>query len=237
MMNNLWPDYKIETKFWVEGETEPSIWNSNNPPTLVSPTGAHVSALQNSDLADGSWHIKYRIGKDVFGPFDIEVRGSYPRTAKIVDIVTLIRTDNIQLSGAGWHNLPFTDTLINREIDEAPDAVITGEGEGAVTIADLQRYSSFKVSGFCTLNAQDIGKYQLSFSRAPAGNQHNRSVGNVVMKNSDVQESLALSFESIWLPIQPGGETLFLSLNLPGDVEIDASQGIGLQIELRGPMN
>ncbi|MES9941967.1 MAG: hypothetical protein ABW104_20340 [Candidatus Thiodiazotropha sp. 6PLUC2] len=233
VLNNLWPDYEISTKLWLDGVSEPSNWNRNNPPTLVSATGAHISSLQNIGLAAGSWHIKYRIGNDVFGPFDVEVQGNYPQPARIVDIVSLIRTESMQLLGGGWHNIPFTNTVTIREIDEAPSTVITGESDGAVTIVDQQGYSSFKLRGFCTINATDIGQYQLSFSRAPAGQSHDRIVSDVVIKKSDTLESIPLSFESIWLPIQTGGETLYLTLNVPGGAEIDGSSGIGVQIELR----
>jgi lysophospholipase L1-like esterase len=233
MLNNLWPDQEIATKLWRADATEPSAWNRKSPPALISPTGSHISSVQNTALAAGSWRIKYRIGNDVFGPFDIDVSGEYPRAAKIIDIVTLIRTDEIQLLGEGWHNLPLTHVLAIREIDEAPNAVITNDADGAIIIAHDQDYSSFKVSGFCTVDAMAAGIYQLSFSRSPAGQLHDRGAGSGVIKSSDLPETLPLSFESLWLPIQTGGESLFLSLNTPGDVTIDGSRGIGVQIELR----
>ncbi|MES9866771.1 MAG: hypothetical protein ABW157_15665 [Candidatus Thiodiazotropha sp. LLP2] len=233
MMNNLWPDYAISTKLWMDGASEPSGWNTNNPPTLITPTGAHVSSVQKIGLAAGTWHIKYRIGNDVFGPFDVEVQGSYPKIAKNIDIVSLIRTESIQLFGEGVHEVPFTNSVTTREIDEASSAVLTGDSDGAITIVDQQGYSYFKLRGFCTLVATGIGNYQLSFSRAPTGQSHDRSVSDAVIKNSEILESIPLSFETPWIPIQTGGEILNLTLNVPGDVEIDGSKGIGVQIELR----
>jgi lysophospholipase L1-like esterase len=233
MMHNLWPDQEIATKLWRDGTAEPEGWNWNDPPALISATGSHISSLQNTPLPAGTWRIKYRVGNDVFGPFEVEVAGEYPRVARIVDIVTLIRTDVIQLQGAGWHDIPFTGAVTYREIDEAPNVVINRESDGAVIIADQQGYSRFKVSGFCTLVAEDAGQYQLTYSRSPVGLSHDRSVGDTVIKQSDLLEHIQLSFETVWLPIKTGGETLHLSLKAPGDVEIDGTRGIGLQVEVR----
>ncbi|MEW8026195.1 MAG: hypothetical protein AB2806_00445 [Candidatus Thiodiazotropha sp.] len=75
MMNDLWPNLEIETKLWIEGESEPSVWSKASPRQFTSLTGSHIGTLQNINLANGNWNIKYKVGNDVFGPFGIAVSG------------------------------------------------------------------------------------------------------------------------------------------------------------------
>ncbi|MEW8536826.1 MAG: hypothetical protein AB2565_15845 [Candidatus Thiodiazotropha endolucinida] len=73
MMNDLWPNLEIETKIWIEGDSEPSAWNRASPRQLTSSTGGHISSQQNVNLPIGNWKIKYKVGNDVFGPFDVAI--------------------------------------------------------------------------------------------------------------------------------------------------------------------
>ncbi|MES9969388.1 MAG: hypothetical protein ABW092_05095 [Candidatus Thiodiazotropha sp.] len=72
-MNDLWPNLEIESKLWFEGDNEPSVWNKASPRRFTSLTGSHVSVLQNPNLTNGNWNIKYKVGDDVFGPFSFTV--------------------------------------------------------------------------------------------------------------------------------------------------------------------
>ncbi|MES9945824.1 MAG: hypothetical protein ABW080_12775 [Candidatus Thiodiazotropha sp.] len=74
-MNDLWPNLEIETKLWFEGDSEPSVWTEASPRQFTSLTGSHVSVLQNPNLANGNWNIKYKVADDVFGPFSFTVSG------------------------------------------------------------------------------------------------------------------------------------------------------------------
>jgi lysophospholipase L1-like esterase len=72
-MSDLWPSLEIETKLWMDGDTEPSVWRKGSPRQFTSTTGSYVNALQNLSLANGNWKIKYKVGDDVFGPFSFVV--------------------------------------------------------------------------------------------------------------------------------------------------------------------
>ncbi|MCU7872704.1 MAG: hypothetical protein KZQ91_08155 [Candidatus Thiodiazotropha sp. (ex Lucinoma borealis)] len=233
MMNDLWPELTIETKLWVEGGSEPSTWNSASPSQLTSSTGGHISAVQNISLTNGIWLIKYKIGDDVFGPFSVNVFGTYPLTeGSGSDVVTLVRTNDQTIASAGWHNIILTDSAIIREINDAPSAVLTSN-DGEVRIPDNQGFSRFRMHGFCTLVAASSGVYRLSFYRSPTGYQHDRASGNTSIDPTSSAEPIRLTFDSMWLPIQPGGETIYFAVYTPAGAVIDAGLGIGLQIELR----
>jgi hypothetical protein len=72
-MNDLWPSLEIETKLWMDGDTEPAVWSRGTPRQFTSATGSYVNALQNLNLANGDWKIKYKVGDDVFGPLSFVV--------------------------------------------------------------------------------------------------------------------------------------------------------------------
>ncbi len=231
MMSRLWPEREIATKLWLANNPEPASWNQDIPPVKVSSSGAHIGSVQNSTLPNGSWLLKYRVGRDVFGPFPIEVIGSYPRQARVVDAVSLVRQQSLTLSGSGWQDIPFPETLTEREIDDAPAGVIS-DTEGWIRIADDQGYSRFRLNGYCTLSTSLTGRYRLGFHRAPEGGGHTRNVADTCLKATPEEESLSLAFQSAWLPIRSGGEVLRLALETPGEVIVEGSPGIGIQVEL-----
>jgi hypothetical protein len=72
-MSDLWPSLEIETKLWLDGDPEPALWSRDSPRQYTSTTGSYVNALQNLNLDNGIWKIKYKVGDDVFGPFSFEV--------------------------------------------------------------------------------------------------------------------------------------------------------------------
>lgn len=74
-MSDLWPSLEIETKMWMDGDAEPSLWSRGSPRQFTSATGSYVNAMQNLNLANGDWKIKYKVGDDVFGPFGFVVSG------------------------------------------------------------------------------------------------------------------------------------------------------------------
>ncbi len=231
MMTRLWPDREIATKLWRANAAEPATWSQDVPPVKVSSSGSHIGSVQNSALPNGSWLIKYRVGRDVFGPFPIEVTGDYPRLARVVDVVSLLRQQDLEMAGQGWQDIPFPEAISLREIDDAPAAVLW-DPDGWIRIADDQGYRRFRLNGYCTANASQPGRYRLGFHRNPEGYQHARNVADTCLKSTQDPEPLSLAFQSAWLPIRTGGEILRLALETPDGVVVEAAAGIGLQIEL-----
>ncbi|MET0050996.1 MAG: hypothetical protein ABW095_07925 [Candidatus Thiodiazotropha sp.] len=231
MMTRLWPAREIATKLWRASAAEPATWNQDVPPVKVSSSGAHIGSVQNSALPNGSWLIKYRVGRDVFGHFPIEVTGSYPRLARVVDVVSLVRQQDLELTGEGWHDLAFPVDITLREIDDAPEGVLS-DSNGWIRIPDDQSYSRFRINGFCTVSTSQPGRYRLGYHRDPEGYQHARAVADTCLKTTQDDEPLSLAFQTAWLPIRAGGEMLRMALETPGETVVEASMGIGLQIEL-----
>ncbi|MET0065739.1 MAG: hypothetical protein ABW076_05290 [Candidatus Thiodiazotropha sp.] len=231
MMTRLWPTREIATKLWRATASEPATWNQDVPPVKVSSSGAHIGSVQNSALPNGSWLIKYRVGRDVFGPFPIEVTGSYPRRARVVDVVSLVRQQDLELTGQGWQDISFPQVASLREIDDAPDGVISTP-EGWIRIPPDLGYTRFRLNGFCTATASLPGRYRLGFYRDPEGYQHARGSADTCEKFTQESEPLSLVLQSAWLPIREGGEILRLTLESPGGVMLESATGVGLQVEL-----
>lgn len=73
-VSNLWPNQEMKTKLWPSAGSEPASWSTFPEPRFTSSTGGYINITQNaSDFPAGLWFLKFNVGKDVFGPFPINV--------------------------------------------------------------------------------------------------------------------------------------------------------------------
>ncbi|MCG7932117.1 MAG: hypothetical protein N0E44_18965 [Candidatus Thiodiazotropha lotti] len=228
IMNGLWPGAEIQTKMWLDTDPEPTTWNSNTPnPKLSSNTGTHLGIDQPS-LASGDYLIKYKVGRDIFGPFNVALSGAYSSSSGSSKEATFIRTTNAVTITSNW-----TDVALNSEVDnDTGGAVSLNTSTGEMSVADDAGVSKFRLTCFCTIDALVNGVNTLSYKRNGV-TQHNRMAGNMVIDDTSGAAWPLIQFSTIWLPITPGGESLFMQVFTPTSTQLQAAYGIVAQIEVK----
>ncbi|MEW8105064.1 MAG: hypothetical protein AB2801_08625 [Candidatus Thiodiazotropha endolucinida] len=227
-MNGLWPGAEIQTKMWLATDPEPTTWNSNTPnPKYSSNTGTHLGIDQPS-LASGDYLIKYKVGKDIFGPFPVALSGAYSGGGGSPAEATFLRTTNFVTGTSVW-----TDVVVNNEeYNDTGGAVTLNPSTGEITIDDTAGFSRFRVTGFGTVDSNLNGVYALSFKRNGVA-QHNRQIGDMNIDSTSGAAWPLLAFPPFWLPITTGGESIFLEVFTPTSTQMQGAYGIGIQIELK----
>lgn len=224
-MTGLWPEAEIFTKMWLSTDSEPTSWSSDSPARLTSKTGAHVG-LDRPSLTSGDYWIKYKIGKDVFGPFPIALSGAY---AAGTAIATFSRSSDESLS-PGWDFI----TLNTENENEVSSIISLNATNGQVSIAapSGHSYTHFKVSAHCTIDASSTGRHTLCFSRNGVDQHDEFSADSTYV--TTVAAFPPLSISTLWLPIDAAGEVLEMITNLPTTAAVVLSvYGITFQVELR----
>jgi hypothetical protein len=144
-----------------------------------------------------------------------------------VAVVSIYKNTNESVSSTSTIVLSSSDTT--REIDDAPSAVtLTGGGE--VTISDSEGFTQFRLTGFASVYTSTNGRHVLYWSRNGVG-AHSRCIGDSF---SCVGSGYyKMTFITPWIPISSGGEVILLMLIVQGTATLIATQGTGLQVELR----
>ncbi|MEW8228494.1 MAG: SGNH/GDSL hydrolase family protein, partial [Candidatus Thiodiazotropha endolucinida] len=226
-MNGLWPGAEIQTKMWLATNPEPTTWNSNTPePKYSSNTGTHLGIDQPS-LASGDYLIKYKVGKDIFGPFSVTLSGAYSSGSGTVDAL-FVRETNLVTLTSQWDRVELDSVDYNDD----PTNIQFNASTGEVVIPASSGYSRMRISGFFTNDSNADGVYAIGFQRNGVA-QHNRMVGNTAIDSTAGAAFPLQSFTSPWLPINAGGESLFLQLFNPTSTQLQGVYAMGLGIELK----
>ncbi|MCW4258146.1 MAG: hypothetical protein N0C84_16905 [Candidatus Thiodiazotropha taylori] len=226
-MNGLWPGAEIQTKMWLAADPEPTTWNSNTPnPKYSSKTGTHLGIAQPGD-PNGNYLIKYKVGKDIFGPFPIALSGSYSGGGGTVDAL-FVRETNLVTLTSQWDRVELDSVDYNDD----PTNIQFDDSTGEVVIPPDSGYSRMRLSGFFTNDSNANGVYAIGFQRNGVA-QHNRMVGNTAIDSTAGAAFPLQSFTSPWLAIGAGGESLFLQLFNPTSTQLQGVYAMGLGIELK----
>ncbi|MBT3042190.1 MAG: hypothetical protein KME67_04950 [Candidatus Thiodiazotropha sp. (ex Codakia orbicularis)] len=226
-MNGLWPGAEIQTKMWLATDSEPTTWNSNTPePKYSSNTGTHLGIDQPS-LESGDYLIKYKVGKDIFGPFPVALSGGYSGGGGTVDAL-FVRETNLVTLTSQWDRVELDSVDYNDD----PTNIQFNNSTGEVVIPPDSGYSRMRISGFFTNDSNADGVYAIGFQRNGVA-QHNRMVGNTAIDSTAGAAFPLQSFVSPWLAINAGGESLFLQLFNPTSTQLQGVYAMGLGIELK----
>ncbi|MCG7985079.1 MAG: hypothetical protein JAY90_20305 [Candidatus Thiodiazotropha lotti] len=224
----LWPKAEIQTRVWLDGDAEPTTWNADTPAKKTSAAGSHIGN-DRPTWAAGDYLIKYKVGNDIFGPFPIALSGAYSTGGSSGSKeATFIRTTNAVTITSNW-----TDVALNSEVDnDTGGAVSLNTSTGEMSVADDAGVSKFRLTCFCTIDALVNGVNTLSYKRNGV-TQHNRMAGNMVIDDTSGAAWPLIQFSTIWLPITPGGESLFMQVFTPTSTQLQAAYGIVAQIEVK----
>ncbi|MEW8189953.1 MAG: hypothetical protein AB2766_11670 [Candidatus Thiodiazotropha endolucinida] len=226
-MNGLWPGAEIQTKMWLATDPEPTTWNSNTPnPKYSSNTGTHLGIDQPS-LASGDYLIKYKVGKDIFGPFPVALSGAYSSGSGTVDAL-FVRETNLVTLTSQWDRVELDSVDYNDD----PTNIQFNASTGEVVLPSNIPYARMKLHGFFTNDSNANGVYAIGFERNGVA-QHNRMIGNTAIDSTAGAAFPLQSFSTPWLPINAGGESLFLQLFNPTSTQLQGVYAMGLGIELK----
>ncbi|MEW7985327.1 MAG: hypothetical protein AB2799_06045, partial [Candidatus Thiodiazotropha sp.] len=118
------------------------------------------------------------------------------------------------------------------DYNDDPTNIQFNASTGEVVIPASSGYSRMRISGFFTNDSNADGVYAIGFQRNGVA-QHNRMVGNTAIDSTAGAAFPLQSFTSPWLPINAGGESLFLQLFNPTSTQLQGVYAMGLGIELK----
>jgi hypothetical protein len=231
-MDDLWPDQDIYTKVWLQSDSEPSSWATSE---TTSSSGGHIGSDLNLTLASGSYYIKYKIGNDVFGPFEVVISGAYSfgGGGGSGEAQFIVEKFTDHSAGTGWQAVSMSTSVASLTQSDVTSAV-KWDTNYYLDVFPLEGYTQYKVVGQSVINPSGNGVCVLSHANS-GQTQFVGQAGNSLYNGAGGAAYYPLGFESKkWTDISSTGNRVWLTMNCPNlSTLVGTTFGILFGVKLR----
>ena len=224
-MQNAPPGVQVRAKVWKTTAPEPALFGPGPTPLFISDSGSFLSATPDlTDLLDtGSWHVKYSLDGNVYGPFQFNILGS---TAKALGR----RRALAQATANQSFTQPGT-ALVNLHTLDDPDNLISSF-ESSVMRLPSSSGSEYRITGAINGSyAVDAELFSATFRKNGSMNHDYGACDRDSYSRNGSDASF--NFVSPWIPLSEDVEIEMVMVNSAGGMTTDTTRGIWLQIEVR----